>query len=157
RLSPACVIGFGGYPSAPTMLAAIYMGLPTIIHEQNAVLGRANRLLAPRVRRIATGFPSVAGLRPVDRARTVHSGNPVRPTILAVGKTSYQPPQRGRPIELRFLGGSQGARVLSEVVPRALATLPMHLREILRVSQQARPKNLAKVTELYRKMRITAE
>ena len=79
RLSPACVIGFGGYASIPTMLAAVSLGLPTAIHEQNAVLGRANRLLAPRVRRIATGFPATAGLRPADRARAVHTGNPVRP------------------------------------------------------------------------------
>jgi UDP-N-acetylglucosamine:LPS N-acetylglucosamine transferase len=86
RLAPACVIGFGGYPSVPTMLAAVYLGLPTVIHEQNAVLGRANRLLAPRVWRIAAGFPVTAGLRPADRARTVYTGNPVRPRRWASGR-----------------------------------------------------------------------
>ena len=117
------MIGFGGYPSVPTMLAAVYLGLPTMLHEQNAVLGRANRLLAPRVRRIATGFPLTAGLRPVDRP-TVHTGNPVRPAVLAVGQAKYKPPQRGGTIELLILGGSQGARIMSEVMPPALAALP---------------------------------
>ena len=157
RLSPGCVIGFGGYPSIPTMLAAVYLGLPTLIHEQNAVLGRANRLLAPRVRRIATGFPTTTGLRPADRTRAVHIGNPVRPAILAVGQTSYKAPQRGSPIKLLILGGSQGARILSEVVPPALAALPTRLRELLRVSHQARPEDLDAVEEIYRGNRIGAE
>lgn len=157
RLSPACVIGFGGYPSVPTMLAAVYLGLPTLLHEQNAVLGRANRLLAPRVRRIATGFPTTAGLRPADCARAIHTGNPVRPAILEVGQKNYRAPQRGGPIELLILGGSQGARILSEIVPPALVGLPTRLREMLRVSQQARPEDLAAVREIYREHRIAAE
>src|SRR5262249_43560476 len=92
RLAPALVIGFGGYPSVPTMLAAIYLRLPTLVHEQNAVLGRANRLLAPRARWIATGFPETAGLRQADRVRAVHTGNPVRPAILAFGDVGYTAP-----------------------------------------------------------------
>ena len=95
RLDPAAVVGFGGYPSVPTMLAATQLGFPTVIHEQNAVLGRANRLLARRVRRIATGFAETAGLRPADRARAVHTGNPVRPAIRAVARIAYRPPQPG--------------------------------------------------------------
>lgn len=157
RLNPACVIGFGGYPSVPTMLAAIYLGLPTVIHEQNAVLGRANRLLAPRVRRIALGFPATAGLRSSDHARTVHTGNPVRPAILAVGHAKYKAPQRGSSIELLVLGGSQGARIMSEVVPPALAALPARLREMLRVSHQARPEDLPGAEAIYRESRIQAE
>jgi UDP-N-acetylglucosamine--N-acetylmuramyl-(pentapeptide) pyrophosphoryl-undecaprenol N-acetylglucosamine transferase len=157
RLSPACVIGFGGYPSVPTMLAAVYLGLPTLIHEQNAVLGRANRLLAPRVQRIATGFPTTAGLRPTDRARSVHTGNPVRPAILAIGDTSYRAPQRGGLIELLILGGSQGAQIMSQVVPPALASLPTRLREMLRVSHQARPEDLPAAEAVYRANRIAAE
>jgi UDP-N-acetylglucosamine--N-acetylmuramyl-(pentapeptide) pyrophosphoryl-undecaprenol N-acetylglucosamine transferase len=157
RLSPACVVGFGGYPSVPTMLAAVYLGLPTLIHEQNGVLGRANRLLAPRVRRIATGFPVTAGLRPADRARAAHTGNPVRPGIIAIGQRKYKAPQRGSPIELLVLGGSQGARVMSEVVPPALAALPPRLREALRVSHQARPEDLPAAEAIYQKNRITAE
>ena len=85
------------------MLAAVSLGLPTAIHEQNAVLGRANRLLAPRVRRIATGFPAPAGLRPADTARIVRTGNPVRPAVLALARTKYKAPQRGGSIELLSL------------------------------------------------------
>ncbi len=157
RLSPRAVIGFGGYPSVPTMLAATSLGLPTLLHEQNAVLGRANRLLAPRVRRIATGFAETAGLRPTDRARAVHSGNPVRPAILAVGELGYRPPAPGEPIELLILGGSQGAHVLSEVVPPALAALPAGLRAVLRVSQQARPEDRAAAAEAYAQTGVAAE
>lgn len=157
RLSPACVIGFGGYPSVPTMLAAVSLGLPTVIHEQNAVLGRANRLLAPRVRRIATAFPATAGLRAADCARSLHTGNPVRPVILAIGQAKYKAPQRGGPIELVILGGSQGARIMSEVVPPALAALPARLREVLKVSHQARPEDLAAAEAIYRKHRVNAE
>jgi UDP-N-acetylglucosamine--N-acetylmuramyl-(pentapeptide) pyrophosphoryl-undecaprenol N-acetylglucosamine transferase len=156
-LDPACVIGFGGYPSVPTMLAAIYLGLPTLIHEQNAVLGRANRLLAPRVRRIATSFPGTAGLRASDRPRTVQTGNPVRPAVLAVGQATYKAPQRGGSIEVLVLGGSQGARIMSEVVPPALAALPVRLREMLRVSHQARPEDLSAAEAIYRQSRIRAE
>jgi UDP-N-acetylglucosamine--N-acetylmuramyl-(pentapeptide) pyrophosphoryl-undecaprenol N-acetylglucosamine transferase len=145
RLAPDVVVGFGGYVSVPTMLAASQLGVPTLIHEQNAVLGRANRLLAPRVGRIATGFTETASLRPADRSRVVHTGNPVRPAILAVGPTGYTPPEPGRPIELLILGGSQGARIFSEVVPSALAALPAELRSALRVSQQARPEDRDRV------------
>jgi UDP-N-acetylglucosamine--N-acetylmuramyl-(pentapeptide) pyrophosphoryl-undecaprenol N-acetylglucosamine transferase len=156
RLAPAMVIGFGGYPSVPTMLAAISLGLPTLVHEQNAVLGRANRLLAPRARRIATGFPETAGLRLADRVRAIHTGNPVRPAILAFGDAGYTAPQPGRPIELLILGGSQGARVLSEVVPSALGALPQGLRELLRVSQQVRREDLATVAEIYQSVGVAA-
>jgi UDP-N-acetylglucosamine--N-acetylmuramyl-(pentapeptide) pyrophosphoryl-undecaprenol N-acetylglucosamine transferase len=157
RLNPACVIGFGGYPSVPSMLAAVSLGLPTLIHEQNAVLGRANRLLAPRVRRIATGFPSAAGLRPADRARMVYVGNPVRSGILAIAPSQYKVPYRGGPIELLILGGSQGARIMSEVVPPALAALPTRLREMLRVSHQARSEDLIAAEAFYRERGIAAE
>lgn len=157
RLSPACVIGFGGYPSVPGMLAAVYLGLPTLIHEQNAVLGRANRLLAPRVRQIATAFPITAGLRPGDRTRAVHTGNPVRPEVLALGRIKYRAPQRGGTINLVILGGSQGARIMSEAVPPALAALPSRLREALRISHQARPEDLPAAEASYRNSRIQAE
>lgn len=157
RLRPAAVIGFGGYPSLPTMLAAISLGLPTLIHEQNAVLGRANRLLAPLVRRIAIGFPDAKRLRPVDRARAVHTGNPVRAAILALGNSPYIPPGPDQPIELLTLGGSQGAHILGDLVPAALAMLPRPLGQRLRVSQQARPEDRAAVVEAYAKAGISAQ
>jgi UDP-N-acetylglucosamine--N-acetylmuramyl-(pentapeptide) pyrophosphoryl-undecaprenol N-acetylglucosamine transferase len=157
RLSPAAVVGFGGYPSVPPMLAAAYLRLPTVIHEQNAVLGRANRLLAPRMRHIATGFPAVAGLRPADRSRAVHTGNPVRPAVLTAAEAPYRPPHSDSGIELLVLGGSQGARVFGELVPPALAALPAELKAALRVSQQARPEDLAAVAGRYAESGIAAE
>jgi len=157
RLAPTVVIGFGGYPSVPTMLAAAYLRLPTLVHEQNAVLGRANRLLAPHARRIATGFPATARLRLADRIRAVHTGNPVRPAVLAVGDVAYKAPQPSGPIELLIMGGSQGARVLSEVVPLALEALPGGLRNQLQVSQQVRSEDLATVAEVYRRTGIAAD
>jgi len=157
RLEPSVVIGFGGYPSVPTMLAAVHLRLPTLVHEQNAVLGRANRLLTPRARRIATGFPTTAGLRLADRIRVVHTGTPVRSAILSVGGAGYQAPAPDGPIELLIIGGSQGARALGEIVPSALAALPEGLRKMLRVSQQTRPEDLTAVVEEYRKAGISAD
>lgn len=157
RLAPAAVIGFGGYPSVPTMLAASRLGLPTLIHEQNAVFGRANRLLAPRARRIATGFAKTSALRPADEARAIHTGNPVRAAIRAVGAAGYAPPVPGGPIELLVVGGSQGARFFAEIMPAALAALPAQLRGRLHLSQQARPEDRDAVAARMRKLGVAAE
>jgi UDP-N-acetylglucosamine--N-acetylmuramyl-(pentapeptide) pyrophosphoryl-undecaprenol N-acetylglucosamine transferase len=157
RLAPRCVVGFGGYPSLPTMLAASSLGLPLLIHEQNAVLGRANRLLAGKAKAIATAFPMTLGLRPQDASRASHTGNPVRPAILACAAAPYAPPAPQGPIELLVIGGSQGARVLSEIVPPALAMLPEALRRRLRVVEQARPEDRDGVAEAYRREAIAAE
>jgi UDP-N-acetylglucosamine--N-acetylmuramyl-(pentapeptide) pyrophosphoryl-undecaprenol N-acetylglucosamine transferase len=157
RLDPDAVVGFGGYPSVPTMLAAAQLGYPSLIHEQNAVLGRANRMLARRVKRIATGFADTAELRPADRGRTVFTGNPVRPAIRAVADIPYCAPEAGQPVELLILGGSQGARIFADIVPPALAALPGDLRARLRVSQQARPEDCARVSAQLRDAGIAAE
>jgi UDP-N-acetylglucosamine--N-acetylmuramyl-(pentapeptide) pyrophosphoryl-undecaprenol N-acetylglucosamine transferase len=157
RIDPDAVVGFGGYPSLPTMVAAIRLGYPAAIHEQNAVLGRANRLLARGVKRIATGFADTAAMRDADRTRALHTGNPVRPAILAVGQTPYQPPAPGAPIELLVLGGSQGARVFGDIVPPALAALPAGLRSALRVSLQARPEDRDRAEAQLRDAGIAAE
>jgi UDP-N-acetylglucosamine--N-acetylmuramyl-(pentapeptide) pyrophosphoryl-undecaprenol N-acetylglucosamine transferase len=156
RLAPPAVVGFGGYPSVPTMLAAVQLGLPTVIHEQNAVLGRANRLLAGRVRRIATGFADTCGLRAADQARAAYTGNPVRPAIVAA-VTGYRAPRAGAPVELLILGGSQGARIFADIVPPALAGLPPALRAKLRVSQQARREDCTRVTAQLEAAGIVAE
>ena len=155
-LAPAAVVGFGGYPSVPTMLAAARHGLPSLIHEQNAVLGRANRLLAPRVKRIATAFAEVGALRDADRGRSVLTGNPVRPAIAALRGTAYRAPAEGA-FDILVIGGSQGARVLSEVVPVAFALLPEHLRRRLRVTQQARAEDLEAVRQAHRASGVAAE
>ena len=149
RLRPAAVVGFGGYPSVPTLMAASRLGYPTVIHEQNALLGRANRLLARRARRIALSFAETGGLRPAERRRAVATGNPVRPAIAALRGRAYAVPQQGGSIELLVLGGSQGARVFSLVIPDALALLPPALRGRLRLSQQARPEDLERVRARY--------
>ncbi len=157
RLAPAGVVGFGGYASVPTMLAATRIGLPTVIHEQNAVLGRANRLMAPRVRAIAAAFAETAQLCPADRAKAEHTGNPVRAAIAALAERPYPAPERGGPLSLLVIGGSQGAAVMSEVVPAALAALPEELRARLEVVQQCRADDLDETRETYRAAGIAAE
>jgi UDP-N-acetylglucosamine--N-acetylmuramyl-(pentapeptide) pyrophosphoryl-undecaprenol N-acetylglucosamine transferase len=157
RLVPSAVIGFGGYTSVPTMVAASQLGLPSLIHEQNAVCGRANRLLSARIGQIATGFPSVAGLRAGAAQRTVYTGNPVRAAFLAPGEAPYAPPGESGEIALVILGGSQGARIFAEIVPQALALLGAAERARLRVSQQARPEDLDRVRAAYRASGIAAE
>ena len=148
------VVGFGGFPSLPTMLAAVLLGRPTIIHDQNAVLGRVNRLLAGRVQAIATAFPSVSG---VAARRASFVGNPVRQAIANVGETEYSAPAVNGPFKLLVVGGSQGARILSDVLPAALALLPTDLRSKLSLAQQCRPEDLDRVTAAYSDSEINVE
>jgi UDP-N-acetylglucosamine--N-acetylmuramyl-(pentapeptide) pyrophosphoryl-undecaprenol N-acetylglucosamine transferase len=147
RLDPAVVVGFGGYPSAPALVAAILGRRPTVIHEQNAVLGRANRRLAPHVRAIACAFPSLANAPEGVRARAVVVGNPVRPQIRALADVAYEPP--GEEIRLLITGGSQGARLISQLAPAAVAELPAALRERLRIHQQTRPESMEAARRIY--------
>jgi UDP-N-acetylglucosamine--N-acetylmuramyl-(pentapeptide) pyrophosphoryl-undecaprenol N-acetylglucosamine transferase len=156
-LAPAAVVGFGGYPSVPTMLAATRLGVPTLLHEQNAILGRANRLLAPRVGRIAAAFADLAGLRVDDRARVAETGNPVRPAIAALRGTPYPILTADGPCEILILGGSQGARVLSAVIPAACALLPDTLRRRLRLTQQARAEDIDAVRRAHAETGVAAE
>jgi UDP-N-acetylglucosamine--N-acetylmuramyl-(pentapeptide) pyrophosphoryl-undecaprenol N-acetylglucosamine transferase len=157
RLAPACVAGFGGYPSVPTMIAASRLKLPTLIHEQNALLGRANRLLAPRVAKIATSFAETQGIAAKDRAKVALTGNPVRPAIAMMRGVGYPTVANDEPFKLLVFGGSQGARILSHVVPRALALLEPPLRKRLEVTQQARPEDLEATRQAYLDDRIAAE
>lgn len=156
RLRPAAAVGFGGYPSVPTMCAATQIGTPTIIHEQNAVLGRANRLLAPRVRTIATSFEQVSGIQPQAVGKVMLTGNPVREAISQIGEMPYPPLTANDPIRLLIFGGSQGARVLSEVVPNALTSLSQKERSRLQVTQQCRPEDLERVKAAYDAADISA-
>lgn len=136
RSDPAVVVGFGGYPSLPALLAALVQRRPTVIHEQNAVLGRVNRLLAGRVSAVASAFPTLEKAAPGVKARAQAVGNPVRPEIRALHGRTYEAPSDE--IRLLVTGGSQGARILSDTVPAAVAALPEELRLRLRVHQQAR-------------------
>lgn len=150
---PAAVVGFGGYPALPLLLAARMRRVPVLIHEQNAVLGRVNRLVAGRADRIATSFP-VTRFLPAQTPATV-TGNPVRPAILAAADRPYEAPNGT--ISLLVMGGSQGARVLSDVVPAALAALPADIKRRLKVQQQCRPEDLERVRDAYMQAGIQAE
>jgi UDP-N-acetylglucosamine--N-acetylmuramyl-(pentapeptide) pyrophosphoryl-undecaprenol N-acetylglucosamine transferase len=156
-LQPAVVVGFGGYPSVPTMLAAVRQNFATVLHEQNSILGRANRLLVPRVGAIATSFAETRGMKLTATGRVVETGNPVRPAIVAERATPYAAPAPGAPFHILVIGGSQGARILSTVVPAALALLPPALRQRLRVMQQARGEDLAMVRAAHEASGLAAE
>ncbi|HLN24026.1 MAG TPA: undecaprenyldiphospho-muramoylpentapeptide beta-N-acetylglucosaminyltransferase [Patescibacteria group bacterium] len=149
RLKPAAVIGFGGYASIPAMMAATSAGFATALHEQNAVLGRANRLLAPRVTRIATCYAELSHLVPAWKAKVVQTGMPVRVAVAAMRERDYPAITDNGPVKLLVLGGSQGARILSEVVPAALALLPDRLRARVVISQQCRPEDIDSVRAAY--------
>ncbi|WP_114394593.1 undecaprenyldiphospho-muramoylpentapeptide beta-N-acetylglucosaminyltransferase [Oleisolibacter albus] len=156
-LDPAAVVGFGGYPSVPTVFAAQQRGIPTILHEQNAVLGRANRLMVRRAGLICTSFPEVKGLGTADGRRIVRTGNPVRADILALRDCPYPAPTAHGAVTLLVTGGSQGAAVFGEVVPRAVALLPEDLRLRLKLVQQARTENIETARSAYITMGVQAE
>ncbi len=155
RLNPAAVIGFGGYPTIPPLLAAAWRGIPTLIHDANAVIGRANRLLAPRVTAIATTFPDVFRAEPRLAARATLTGNPVRPAVVAAAATSY--PAVGDPLRLLIFGGSQGARIMADIVPAAIERLDSGLRARLAIVQQASEEDLGRVRGAYATLTVAAE
>lgn len=156
QLKPSVAIGFGGYPTVPPMMAAARSGVPTVIHEANAVLGRANRLLASRVTAIATTFDRV-GQAEQYRAKTVLTGNPIRLTVRDAAELPYPPIGEDAPLRIVVFGGSQGARFFSEVLPLALEKLTPEERGRLRLVQQARPEDLESVRAAYAKLGVTAE
>jgi UDP-N-acetylglucosamine--N-acetylmuramyl-(pentapeptide) pyrophosphoryl-undecaprenol N-acetylglucosamine transferase len=158
RLSASAVVGFGGYPSVPPVLAALTMpGLKpaTILHEQNGVLGRANRLLSPRSSALALSFADTVAVPGSARVEVV--GNPVRPALAALAGGGYPPGADNGPLRVLVLGGSLGARVFADVVPGAVASLPLALRGRLLVSQQCRPEDMGRVREAYAAAGVPAE
>jgi UDP-N-acetylglucosamine--N-acetylmuramyl-(pentapeptide) pyrophosphoryl-undecaprenol N-acetylglucosamine transferase len=157
RLRPAAVVGFGGYPSVPPLVAAWLRGVPTVIHEQNGVMGRANRLLARRVTAIATGFPDVLAGDPALAAKATHTGNPLRPPVITAAAIPYTPPKPAGGLNLLVFGGSQGARVMSEVVPPAIELLEASLRARISIVQQAREEDIGRVREIYARARVSAD
>jgi len=154
---PSAIIGFGGYPALPALLAATSAGLPSVIHEQNAVLGRVNRLLSGRVDVIATSYAKVDRLKPRHAAKLHLTGNPVRPEVLALREQDFPAFTEEGLLRVLVTGGSQGARVLSEVVPDGLAMLPPALRQRLQVTQQCRAEDLDSVRQRYAEHDIPAE
>ena len=155
RLAPSIVVGFGGYPSLPALIAAILARRPTVIHEQNAVMGRANRLLAGRVSAVACAFPNLQKAPPEIAAKAKVVGNPVRPEIRALAERPYLAPDG--PLRLLVTGGSQGARLLSELTPRAIALLPETLRCRLNVQQQTREESIPEARRVYGDALVEAE
>ena len=153
---PKVIVGFGGYPSAPTVLAAAHLDIPVILHEQNAVLGRANRWLARYATVLATSAERVELVPKRCTARQVLTGNPVRAELIARRgpATAIEP---GTPIELLVLGGSQGARVFADVMPPAIARLPRSILSRLSISQQCRPEDLDRVRTAYASYGVEVE
>ncbi len=157
KVKPAVVVGFGGYPTYPPLKAASLRRIPTALHEQNAVLGRANRMLAKGVTRVATSFETTKLLGADLQPKATLTGNPVRSAVIEAAQRPYAKPQPAGPIELVVFGGSQGARFFSEVVPPALAELSPNVRGRLNVVQQARAEDVDAVVAAYRDAGIRAE
>ena len=157
KLRPAVVVGFGGYPSVPALYAAAEMKIPIVLHEQNAVLGRANRVMMNKATVIATSFPHVAGVSATTAARLVQTGNPVRPAFAALRATPYDPLTEDGPMRILVLGGSLGAMVFGQVVPQALARLPSHLRSRIVIAQQCRKENIESARAAFAGAGIEAE
>ena len=153
RDPPACVAGFGGYPALPAMIAARALKRPSLIHEQNGVLGRVNRAFATRVDAVACGvWPTALP----EAARAHHIGNPVREAVLARADATYIPPGP-HPVALLVIGGSQGAGLFARIVPLALALLPPETRGRLRLAQQVRPEDMARAQDAFAELGVAAE
>jgi UDP-N-acetylglucosamine--N-acetylmuramyl-(pentapeptide) pyrophosphoryl-undecaprenol N-acetylglucosamine transferase len=157
RMRPVAVAVFGGYASAPVGIAARLLRIPLLVHEQNAVLGRANRLIARKAAVLALTFADTKGAAGARRAQSVVTGNPVRPEVVALRDRAYAAPARDGPFDLLVVGGSQGARILSEVLPTALACLPKAARARIRLTQQCRPEDLERVAGAYAGLGFPAE
>ena len=157
QFKPDAVVGFGGYPAFPALLAASSRGIPTILHEQNAVLGRVNRMLAGEAAAIATSYGTVERLAKRNAAKVVLVGNPVRAEVARLGEMPFPPFDDTAPLKLLVTGGSQGASVLGQVVPDGLGLLPANLRLRLQVVQQCRPDDIEAVRARYAALNIPAE
>lgn len=154
---PSAVAAFGGYAAVPIGLAAALLRIPLLVHEQNAVLGRANRLIVRRAARLALSFAATRGAEDVPSIRQVVTGNPVRAEVAALRARPYQAPGPEQAVRILVVGGSQGARVFSEVVPAALARLTKPERARLTLAQQCRPDDLERVASAYSALGLPAE
>jgi UDP-N-acetylglucosamine--N-acetylmuramyl-(pentapeptide) pyrophosphoryl-undecaprenol N-acetylglucosamine transferase len=157
RRKPGAVIGFGGYPTVPPLVAARLLRVPTLLHDSNAVMGRANRLLSTRVNAIATSLPGVLDRDPALAGKTTTTGTPMRPAILAAAAVPYAPPDPAGPLRLLVVGGSQGARVMADIVPGAIERLEPELWRRLVLVQQVREEDMPRVRGVYERLKIDAE
>jgi UDP-N-acetylglucosamine--N-acetylmuramyl-(pentapeptide) pyrophosphoryl-undecaprenol N-acetylglucosamine transferase len=156
-LKPAAVVGFGGYPTLPPLMAARMFEVPGIIHEANAVLGRANRFLSSRVNAIATSLPGVLDRDSQLAGKTTTVGTPMRPAILAAAAVKFIAPEPSGPFRLLVVGGSQGARVMADIVPSAIERLEPALWNRLLLTQQVREEDMARVRAVYDRLKIKTE
>jgi UDP-N-acetylglucosamine--N-acetylmuramyl-(pentapeptide) pyrophosphoryl-undecaprenol N-acetylglucosamine transferase len=157
RLKPKAVVGFGGYPTLPPLLAARLLRIPSVIHDSNAVLGRANRLLSGGVSAIATSLPGVLDRDAGLAAKTTTTGTPMRPAILAAAGVPFAIPEPNGPLRLLVVGGSQGARVMSDIVPTAIERLEPALWSRLKLVQQVRDEDFSRVRAVYDRLKLDAE
>jgi UDP-N-acetylglucosamine--N-acetylmuramyl-(pentapeptide) pyrophosphoryl-undecaprenol N-acetylglucosamine transferase len=153
---PDCVIGFGGYPTFPPFLAANFLGIPGILHEQNSVMGRANRALGRFADVLAMSFAQTRFADGLNLEKVV-TGNPVRDRVRTVSSTPYPALSADSPIRIVIFGGSQGAKALSDIVPAAVALIPETLRHRLHIVQQCRAEDLDRVAEIYRRAKVNVE
>ena len=157
KLRPVAVVGFGGYPSFPTMVAAIILRRPTILHEQNSVLGKANRALAPYVTRLATSYHATRHVPEALMAQTQRTGNPVRGAVRALAQLPYPEPVADGMLRILVIGGSQGARVFSDVLPKAFASLAPDLRARIRLDQQCRAPQMEELKRRYTDLKMQVD
>jgi UDP-N-acetylglucosamine--N-acetylmuramyl-(pentapeptide) pyrophosphoryl-undecaprenol N-acetylglucosamine transferase len=157
RKQVGVVVGFGGYPALPSLAAARLLRIPFVLHEQNSVLGRVNRLFARSAKSLALSFQSTSRVPSRAQSACVVTGNPVRKEIAKIGKESYPSISEDRMLRLLIVGGSQGARIFSDIVPQAISLLPAAQRKRIQVTQQCRQEDFERVTKIYRAFGIHAE
>jgi UDP-N-acetylglucosamine--N-acetylmuramyl-(pentapeptide) pyrophosphoryl-undecaprenol N-acetylglucosamine transferase len=157
RLKPAAVVGFGGYPTLPPLIAARLAGIPSIIHDANAVLGRANRFLSRHVSAIATSLPGVLDRDGALSGKATTVGTPMRPAVLNAAASRYTAPEPNGTLRLLVVGGSQGARVMSDIVPGAIERLEPALWSRVILTQQVREEDMIRVRAVYDRLKIQAE
>ena len=156
RIRPVAVVGFGGYPTLPPLLAASFRRIPTVIHDANAVMGRANRMLSSRVTAIATSFAGMT-LDAALATKATTTGNPVRPMVTAAAAQPYPAREAAGPFNLLVTGGSQGARVMADIVPPAVEAMAPELRARLNIVQQARGEDEQRVAAAYARLGVKSE
>jgi UDP-N-acetylglucosamine--N-acetylmuramyl-(pentapeptide) pyrophosphoryl-undecaprenol N-acetylglucosamine transferase len=155
EIKPVAVVGFGGYPSFPPIMAAASLKIPCCLHEQNAVMGRANRFLAKRATAIASSFPEIYELPETAKPKVTVTGNPVRDIVLAYKAAPYAAPSATEPFHLLVFGGSQGARFFADFMPQVVAQLPPPVLKSLHVTQQCRSEDLEQVKAAYEKLGLS--
>ncbi len=156
-VKPVAIVGFGGYPSFPSMLAGMRLNVPSVIHEQNAVLGRANRALSKFATVIASSFASVANLNPAFSSKVMVTGNPVRNLVREVAGEPYERPAADRQFRLLVFGGSQGAKFFADIMPDTVAEMPAAMRRRLRITQQCRAEDVERLRATFERLNVEHE